>query len=137
MDKNLKGSKNFEIFLLAAVFIIATCGLIYELVAGALASYLLGDSVRQFSFVIGIYLFSMGVGSFFAKFIKKNLIDRFVEIELLIGLVGGTSAVILFLLFQHVDHFQFIVYCDPNQLFIFLCRSLWWLWWCWEWSLLN
>ena len=119
MDKNLKGSKNFEIFLLAAVFIIATCGLIYELVAGALASYLLGDSVRQFSFVIGIYLFSMGVGSFFAKFIKKNLIDRFVEIELLIGLVGGTSAVILFLLFQHVDHFQFILY-----FFVFLTGCL-------------
>lgn len=110
MDKSISKRKNFELFLLIAVFIISTCGLIYELVAGALASYLLGDSVRQFSFVIGIYLFSMGVGSYFAKFIKKNLFDRFIEIELLIGIIGGSSAVILFLMFQHVDHFQFLLY---------------------------
>ena len=50
----------FEYLLLFAVFIIATCGLIYELIAGTLASYLLGDSVKQFSFIIGVYLFSMG-----------------------------------------------------------------------------
>lgn len=119
MDKKITKRKHFEIFLLVAVFIISTCGLIYELVAGALASYLLGDSVRQFSFVIGIYLFSMGVGSYLAKFIKKNLFDRFIEIELLIGIIGGSSAVILFLLFQHVEHFQFLLY-----FFVFLTGCL-------------
>ncbi len=55
MDK--KGL-SLELLLLSSVFVIATCGLIYELVAGALASYLLGDSVKQFSFIIGVYLFS-------------------------------------------------------------------------------
>ena len=49
--------------LLISVFLIAACGLIYELIAGTLASYLLGDSVFQFSTVIGSYLFAMGVGS--------------------------------------------------------------------------
>ena len=46
--------------LLGSVFVIAACGLVYELAAGALASYLLGDSVLQFSTVIGVYLFAMG-----------------------------------------------------------------------------
>ena len=68
---------SFELLLLFSVFVIATCGLIYELVAGALASYLLGDSVKQFSFIIGVYLFSMGVGSYFAKFIKKKSTQNF------------------------------------------------------------
>ena len=36
------------VLLLVSVFIIATCGLMYELIAGTLASYLLGDSVTQF-----------------------------------------------------------------------------------------
>ena len=31
--------------LLIAVFTIATCGLVYELLSGTIASYLLGDSV--------------------------------------------------------------------------------------------
>jgi predicted membrane-bound spermidine synthase len=49
--------------LLFSVFVIASCGLVYELIAGALASYLLGDSVTQFSTIIGTYLFAMGIGS--------------------------------------------------------------------------
>jgi len=45
------------------ILLIATCGLIYELLAGTLASYVLGDSVTQFSLIIGIYLSALGVGS--------------------------------------------------------------------------
>ena len=48
--------------LLFSAFVVATCGLVYELLAGTLASYLLGDSVTQFSTVIGSYLFAMGMG---------------------------------------------------------------------------
>jgi len=100
----------FEYLLLFAVFTIATCGLVYELVAGTLASYLLGDSVKQFSFIIGVYLFSMGVGSYFSKFLTKNMLNTFVEIEILVGLIGGLSSVVLFMLFESVYSFQFILY---------------------------
>ncbi|MGC4128007.1 MAG: polyamine aminopropyltransferase [Bergeyella sp.] len=109
----------FELLLLFSVFVIATCGLVYELVAGALASYLLGDSVKQFSFIIGVYLFSMGVGSYLAKFVKKNLLDTFVEIEILVGIVGGISSVVLFLLFNTIHHFEVVLY-----LFVFLTGCL-------------
>jgi len=100
----------FEYLLLFAVFTIATCGLVYELVAGTLASYLLGDSVKQFSFIIGVYLFSMGVGSYFSKFLTRNMLNTFVEIEILVGLIGGLSSVVLFLLFESVYSFKFILY---------------------------
>jgi spermidine synthase len=100
----------FEVLLLLAVFTIATCGLVYELVAGTLASYLLGDSVKQFSFIIGVYLFSMGVGSYFSKFITRNLLNTFVEIEILVGVIGGLSSVLLFVLFESVDYFQLVLY---------------------------
>lgn len=101
---------SFEYLLLFAVFIIATCGLIYELVAGTLASYLLGDSVKQFSFIIGVYLFSMGIGSYFSKFIKNNQLKTFIEIEILVGIIGGLSSVVLFVLFEKVDYFQLVLY---------------------------
>jgi spermidine synthase len=96
--------------LLVAIFIIATCGLIYELVAGTLASYLLGDSVTQFSTIIGLYLFSMGVGSFLSKYFNEHLLHWFVKIELLIGLVGGFSPVVLFLVFPLAASFRVILY---------------------------
>lgn len=89
--------------LLAAVFLIASCGLAYELVAGALASYLLGDSVTQFSTVIGAYLFAMGIGSWLSKYIHQRLALRFVQIELLVGVLGGFSAAVLFLLYAWVE----------------------------------
>ena len=92
------------------VFVIATCGLIYELLAGTLSSYVLGDSVTQFSIIIGIYLFAMGVGSWLSRFIDKNIAERFVEIELSVAVVGGFSAPLLFLSFAHLSYFGFVLY---------------------------
>jgi spermidine synthase len=86
-----------ELALLASVFVVAACGLVYELAAGALASYLLGDSVLQFSTVIGCYLFAMGIGSWLSKFIEHQLVAQFLRIELLVGLVGGLMPAGLFL----------------------------------------
>ena len=96
--------------LLIAVFTIATCGLIYELLAGTIASYLLGDSVTQFSTVIGVYLFSMGVGSYLSRHVRRDLLVRFIEIEILVGLVGGLSSPVLFFAFSEVDAFHVVLY---------------------------
>ncbi|HLE61915.1 MAG TPA: polyamine aminopropyltransferase [Pyrinomonadaceae bacterium] len=92
------------------VLIIATCGLIYELLAGTLASYVLGDSVTQFSLIIGIYLFAMGVGSWLSRFIEKGLARRFIEIELGVAVLGGFSAPLLFLTFAQVNYFYVVLY---------------------------
>ncbi len=96
--------------LLIAVFTIATCGLIYELLAGTIASYLLGDSVTQFSTVIGAYLFSMGVGSYLSRHVRRDLLVRFIEVEILVGLVGGLSSPALFFAFSEVDAFRVVLY---------------------------
>ena len=94
-----------NIFLLS-VFVVATCGIIYELLAGTLASYLLGDSVLQFSTVIGSYMFALGVGSWLSKYLTRNLPSRFVQLQTSIGLLGGLSGAILFLVFG---------YCSPSS----------------------
>ena len=96
--------------LLVSVFVIATCGLVYELIAGTLASYLLGDSVTQFSTVIGVYLSAMGVGSWLSGRLERDLLAVFVRTEILIGLVGGGSAAALFLLFDQVSAFRVPLY---------------------------
>jgi spermidine synthase len=92
------------------VLIVATCGLVYELLAGTLASYVLGDSVTQFSLIIGIYLFAMGVGSWLSRFIERDLARRFVDVELGVALLGGVSAPLLFLTFANLSYFQIILY---------------------------
>ncbi len=96
--------------LFLSVFLIAACGLIYELIAGTLASYLLGDSVFQFSTVIGSYLFAMGIGSFLSRFVARGLVARFVSIELMVGLLGGFSSSLLFLAFAYTHGFRLVLY---------------------------
>src|ERR1700719_4372722 len=75
-----------SIALFLSVFLIAACGLVYELIAGTLASYLLGDTVFQFSTIIGCYLFAMGIGSYLSRFLRRGLVARFVSIELILVL---------------------------------------------------
>ncbi|HEX8116605.1 MAG TPA: polyamine aminopropyltransferase [Pyrinomonadaceae bacterium] len=92
------------------VLVIATCGLVYELLAGTLASYVLGDSVTQFSIIIGIYLSALGVGSWLSRFVEKELARRFVDVELAVAVVGGASAPLLFLSFAHLSYFHVVLY---------------------------
>jgi spermidine synthase len=98
--------------LLFSVFVVASCGLAYELIAGALSSYLLGDSITQFSTVIGCYLFAMGVGSWLSRYVERNLIARFIQIELMVGVLGGFSAAGLF--------FIFVWFSSPFKLALYL-----------------
>jgi len=82
--------------LLVSVLIISICALIYELIVGTLSSYLLGDSVTQFSITIGLFLFAMGVGALLSRRIQANELRWFIIIELLTGLFGGSAAAILY-----------------------------------------
>lgn len=100
-----------EVALLASVFVVAACGLVYELAAGALASYLLGDSVLQFSTIIGAYLFAMGIGSWLSRYFERQLVAHFLRIELLVGLIGGLMPAALFALQTlPTAGFRFVLY---------------------------
>ncbi|HSU13577.1 polyamine aminopropyltransferase [Longimicrobium sp.] len=104
------GGRGVQVALFLTVLLIAACGLVYELVAGALSSYLLGDSVTQFSTVIGTYLFAMGVGSHLSRYVTRGLAWRFVTVELMVAVVGGFSATALFLAFAWTDAFRLVLY---------------------------
>jgi spermidine synthase len=95
--------------LYANVFVVAICGLVYELLAATLGSYLLGDSVTQFSLVIGLYLSAMGVGAWLSRRLDGDLAKRFVDIELAVAVVGGVSAPVLFLVYGSVASFQVVL----------------------------
>ncbi|HET7835216.1 MAG TPA: polyamine aminopropyltransferase, partial [Variovorax sp.] len=100
-----------EVALLASVFVVAACGLVYELAAGALASYVLGDSVLQFSTVIGTYLFAMGVGSWLSRYFERQLPAHFLRIELMVALVGGALPALLFIANAYVPGaFRLLLY---------------------------
>lgn len=96
--------------LFVTVLVVSTSGLVYELLAGAYSSYVLGDSVRQFSTTIGVYLFAMGIGSYLSRYVKRDIGRRFVEVELGAALVGGGSVPLLQLGAAYTDAFAILLY---------------------------
>ena len=87
--------------LLASILVVALCGIVYQLIIGTVSSYLLGNSVFQFSMTIGFFMFAMGVGSYLSRFFHLHLIESFVYVELALGIVGGICSISLFMIFPY------------------------------------
>ena len=96
--------------LIISIFLISICSIVYELIIAGTSTYLLGNSIKQFSITIGLYMSAMGVGSYLSKYIKKNLFDFFITIELSIGFIGGMSALTLFVTYAKTDFYVPMMY---------------------------
>lgn len=93
-------ARSDQVALFAAALLVAIGGLIYELILGAAASYLIGDSILSFSLATGMTLFGMGVGSLVAAKIRWQAAKSFALNEILLGLLGGNSVLLLYIAFS-------------------------------------
>jgi spermidine synthase len=98
------------VILLLSILLVALCGIAYELIIGTVSSYLLGNSVYQFSITIGLFMFAMGVGAYVSKLFIKGLLAAFVGIEIAISLVGGVCSLVLFLVFPYYYFYKPVMY---------------------------
>lgn len=85
--------------LLLSILVVALCGIAYQLIISTVSSYLLGNSVYQFSLTIGFFMFSMGVGSYLSKMLGEDLLLNFISVEIAISLVGGVCSLLLLMTF--------------------------------------
>lgn len=106
--------------LLASILVVALCGIVYELIIGTVSSYLLGNSVYQFSLTIGFFMFAMGIGSYLSRFFDDHLIEAFVYVEMALAVVGGLCSIALFVIFPFAPWF----YTTAQFAFIFLIGAL-------------
>ncbi|WP_018247375.1 polyamine aminopropyltransferase [Orenia marismortui] len=96
--------------LMFCTFFVAISGIVYQLIIGGISSYLLGNSIYQFSITIGLFMTSMGLGSLVSKYIEVNLMGKFMIIETLLGLVGGISGFLLFYSYALSDIYLVVMY---------------------------
>ena len=95
------------LFLLVAIFSAAVCAIVYQLLIGSVSSYFLGNSVEQFSLTIGFFLAAMGLGSWLSRFVADDLLlTRLAQLEIWLGLLGGVSVGVLYVLYGYTDHFR-------------------------------
>ena len=95
--------------LLAAIFTAAACAIVYELLISSTSAYFLGNSVEQFSVTIGLFLASMGLGSWLSRAIVDRLLERFIAFELWLAAVGGCSVPVLYLAYLYTGHFRYVM----------------------------
>ena len=112
-NDSLSGKHLF--ILLLSLLVVALCGIIYELLIGTISSYLLGNSVYQFSVTIGMFMFSMGIGSLITKKLNDNYIQNFILVEILIAIFGGISGIILFTVFPYLRIFYELMTIKVNR----------------------
>ena len=82
--------------LIIAVFVAGLCSIIYQLLISTTSSYFLGDSVKQFSLTMGLYMASMGAGAWLSRYIRNQLIRNFIYLEIALGFLGGACVPLLY-----------------------------------------
>ena len=100
-----RDAKRHPVTLVYAAFIAGLCSIIYELLIATTVSYFSGDSVKYFSLTIGIYMASMGLGSYASKYIDEDILRKFIIAELMLGLLGGISIPALYFAYTFTGAF--------------------------------
>ena len=82
--------------LKAALFATGLSGIVAEYVLSTLATYFLGNSVFQWTMILSLMLFSMGLGSRLSKFMDEFLLEKFVIIEFALSILVSLSALLAY-----------------------------------------
>lgn len=93
-----------------AVFATGLSGIVAEYILSTLATYFLGDSVLQWTLIVSVMLFSMGLGSRISKLIKVNLLQNFIYLELLLSLLVSFSALLVYTASSYTEYVGLIIY---------------------------
>jgi len=102
--------RHLSFILKICVFATGCAAMVTEYTLATLASYLLGDSIRQWTIVISLMLFSMGLGSRYSRKFEAQLLDRFVLIEFGLSFLCTFSAMFCFWISAYTINFGLVVY---------------------------
>jgi spermidine synthase len=93
-----------------ALFATGLSGIVAEYILSTLATYFLGDSVFQWTMILSVMLFAMGLGSRVSKKINGNLLITFIGIELALSFFVSYSSLIAYTASAYSVYAGFIIY---------------------------
>lgn len=106
---SLVRSRAWRVALLISVCICAASGLVYELALLTLSTSLNGGGIVETSLIVAGYVASLGLGALMAKPFLSWPASSFLIVETLLGLCGGVSAVVLYMVFALVGQSTLIL----------------------------
>jgi len=102
MTSFAESSGRWRAVLLAAVAACAACGIIYELALLTLSASLNGGGIVATSLIVAGYIAALGAGALLVKPLLTRAAIAFIAVEALLGIIGGLSAVALYVMFSFI-----------------------------------
>jgi len=107
------GERRFATILLGtSIFATGFCGLVSEFLLSTVSSYILGNSIEQFSIIIALMMAMMGLAGALQKFFPaRRLVEQFITVEILLALLGGFAPIAIYAGYGLLEtHFLLVLY---------------------------
>ena len=101
---------NYSRLLKISIFATGLSGIVAEYVLATMASYFLGDSVFQWTIILSLMLFSMGLGSRLSKRFETRLVETYITLELTLSLVTAFSVLLIYTIMPYTMSIDVIIY---------------------------
>jgi len=93
-----------------AIFATGCAGLVAEFVLSTLATYLAGNAVFQWTLVMSLMLFAMGIGSRISRVFTRDLLDAFILTEFTLSALCASCAVLTYGLAGASEYTEILIY---------------------------
>jgi len=103
---------NTPTFLLGScMFATGATGLVLEYIQATVGTYILGNSIEQYSIVIGLMLFMMGIAAKVQKYFTDELLfEKFILIEISLAIIGGYAPIATYWSYGIMENFKLVQY---------------------------
>lgn len=103
-------SRSVSFILKVSLFATGCAGIVAEFVLSTLATYLIGNAIIQWSIVMSLMFFAMGLGSRLSRFFYTRLLDVFILIEFSLSILCAVSAQLAYGLSAYTSYTGLIIY---------------------------
>ena len=101
----MKTPRFLPILLAFCMFSTGASGLVNEYVLATITTYILGNSIEQFSLVIASMMLMMGIAGFVqSRMSDDNLIYKFVGVEVVMAVLGGFAPLAIYGAFAYFEY---------------------------------
>ncbi len=107
----MKTPRFLPILLAFCMFSTGASGLVSEYLLATITTYILGNSIEQFSLVIASMMLMMGVsGVVQSKMSDRNLLQKFIAVEVLMALMAGFAPLAIYAAYGYLENSFFIIH---------------------------
>lgn len=101
----MKTPRLLPVLLAFCMFSTGASGLVNEYVLATITTYILGNSIEQFSLVIASMMLMMGISGFVqSRMSDNNLIYKFVGVEVVMAVLGGFAPLAIYGAFAYFEY---------------------------------